>query len=55
MQVFVDTFRYKSLHIHNAAPAEVLDRFTGGLSVAVYAQSLVTNPQDFDHAVLLAE
>ena len=40
----MDDFRRKLLHVHDAAPAEVLDRFVGGLSAPVRAQVLVADP-----------
>ena len=40
----MDDFRRKLLHVHNAAPAEVLDRFVRGLSAPVHAQVLVADP-----------
>ena len=40
----MDDFRRKLLHVHNAAPAEVLDRFVRGLSTPVRAQVLVADP-----------
>ena len=41
---YVDDFRRKLLHVHDAAPAEVLDRFVRGLSAPVRAQVLVADP-----------
>ena len=40
---YVDDFRRKLLHVHNAAPAEVLDCFVHGLSEPVRAQVLVAD------------
>ena len=41
---YVDDFRRKLLHVNDAAPAEVLDRFVHGLSAPVCAQVLVADP-----------
>ena len=43
------------LHVCNAAPAEVLDRFLAGLAADVHRQVLVADPQDFECAALMAE
>ena len=51
----MDAFRWALLHIHNAAPAEVLDRFLVGLAANVHCQVLVTDLQDFELVALLAE
>ena len=39
------------LHVRDAAPAEVLDRFLAGLAADVRHQVLVADPQDFERAV----
>ena len=41
--------------MHDAAPAEVLDRFIRGLQASIRAQVLVADPQTFERAALLAE
>ena len=41
--------------MHDAAPAEVLDRFIRGLQALIQAQVLVADPQTFERAALLAE
>ena len=41
---YVDDFCRKLLHVNNAAPVEVLDRFVRGLSAPVHAQVLVADP-----------
>ena len=55
MCVDVDNFDRKLLHMHNTAPAEVLDHFLCGLHPSVHAQVLVFGPNTFAHEVLLAE
>ena len=40
----MDDFRRKLLHVHNAAPAEVLDHFVRGFSAPMRAQVLVADP-----------
>ena len=40
----MDDFHRKLLHVHDAAPAEVLDHFVRGLSAPVRAQVLVADP-----------
>ena len=41
--------------MHDAAPAEVLDRFIRGLQALIRAQVLVSDNKMFDRAALLAE
>ena len=41
--------------MHDAAPAEVLNRFIRGLQASIRAQVLVADPQTFERAALLAE
>lgn len=55
VRTYIDTFRRCLLHVADAAPAEILDRFLRGLSTGVRAQVLITNPADFTAAALTAE
>ena len=41
MQAYIDRFRRVLLHVQDAAPAEVLDRFIRGLAPPVHTQVLV--------------
>ena len=55
MQIYVDLFRWRLLHVHDAAPAELLNRFIRGLQASIPAQVLVADPQTFKRAALLEE
>ena len=55
VHAYVDAFRRALLHVRDAAPAELLDRFVVGLAADVRCQVLVANPQDFEHAALMAK
>ena len=55
MHAYVDNFCCKLLHVHDTAPAEVLDHSFYGLNPFVFAQVLVADPNTFAHAALLAE
>ena len=55
VHAYVDAFRRALLHVHNAAPAKVLDSFLAGLAADVCCQVLVADPQDFERAALMAE
>ena len=47
VHAYVDAFRRALLHVRDAAPTEVLDRFLAGLAADVHRQVLVADPQDF--------
>ena len=55
MRAYVDDFRRALLHVHDAAPAEILDRFLRGLQPTVRQHMLVAAPTDFVAACLVAE
>ena len=55
MCAYVDNFSCKLIHMHDTAPAEVLDCFLHGLHPSVRTQVLVANPNTFMHAVLIAK
>ena len=42
------------LHVHDAAIAEVLDRFLAGLVADMCFKVLVAGPQDFEREALMA-
>ena len=50
MRAYVDNFCCKLLHMHDTAPAEVLDHFLHGLHPSVHTQVLVADPSTFAHA-----
>ena len=55
MHAYVDNFYRKLLHVHDTAPAEVLDCFLHGLHPSVRAQMLVADPSTFICAELIEE
>ena len=55
VRAYVDAFRRALLHVRDAAPAEALDCFLVGLAADVCRQVLVADPQDLEHAALMAE
>ena len=55
VHAYVDNFFCKLLHMHNTAPVEVLNHFLRGLHSSMHAQVLVSGPNTFSHAALLAE
>ena len=55
MHAYIDNVHCKLLHVHDTAPAEVLDCFLHRLHPFVHAQVLVADPNTLVHAALLAE
>ena len=55
VRAYVDAFRRALLHVRDAAPVEVLDRFLVGLAADVRCQVLVADPQDYKRVALMAE